>query len=370
MLLDRIDVPERAMSEISTLPIGTRHHSASVLPGTDGDALTWLAMGQRASLEFARLTTPMWDPVGMPGDRTPAPDIDPFVWLHRGAALLERADPVLVRALHHAASSSRPVIVVRGLPASPAAPATPYDGVVDPAASGQAIINLHAVAGCLGLHPVAYAREAASTLHAVCPLSKARGEVSSHGFDSALPPHTDYADRPIDEPVRDQSPAAAALVFAVERAEPETPMQCIPLHRLLSGLSPQEIAAGQLEEFLVRAPAIFGGGQPSRVRRLFLPDAGSGLRCRLNLGTMSGLTARASRLLHKIRDILADVAMTETIQVQRGDIVIMDNQRTLHRRGSFTPRWDGADRYFIRMSAVHDCRIGLATDPGRPWIWS
>ena len=57
-------------------------------------------------------------------------------------------------------------------------------------------------------------------------------------------------------------------------------------------------------------------------------------------------------------------------KLRRGDVVIMDNQRTLHRRGAFTPRWDGTDRYFIRMSAVHDCRTGLAADPGRPWIWS
>jgi hypothetical protein len=198
----------------------------------------------------------------------------------------------------------------------------------------------------------------------------ALGEASSHGFDAALPPHTDYADRPIDEPIRDQSPAAAALAFAVERAEPATPMRCIPASRLLSLLSPEQIAVGCLEEFAVRAPALFGGSQSGRARRLFLPNARSGVRCRLNLGTMAGLTPRASLLLHEIREILSDATNVETIHVRRGDIVIMDNQRTFHRRASFTPRWDGTDRYFIRMSAVHDCRAGLAADPWRPWIWS
>jgi hypothetical protein len=187
--------------------------------------------------------------------------------------------------------------------------------------------------------------------------------------------HTDYADRPIDEPIRDQSPAAAALAFAVERAELATPMQCVPAHRLWSLLSPEQIAAGCLEEFAVRAPALFGGSQSGRARRLFLPDSRSpnsrsGIRCRLNLGTMTGLTPRATRLLHEIREILSDATMIETIHVRRGDIVIMDNQRTFHRRASFTPRWDGTDRYFIRMSAVHDCSAGLAADPRRPWIWS
>jgi hypothetical protein len=201
-------------------------------------------------------------------------------------------------------------------------------------------------------------------------MTKARGEVSSHGFDAALPLHTDYADRPIDEAVRDQSPAAAVLAFAVERAEPAIPMECLPARRLLSALSPEQIHVGSLEEFAVRAPAIFGGGQPRRVRRLFLPDPRSGVRCRLNFGTMTGVTVRASRLLREIREILSDETMIERIDVRRGDIVIIDNQRTLHRRASFAPRWDGTDRYFIRMSAVRDYRAGLSSDPRRPWIWS
>jgi hypothetical protein len=48
----------------------------------------------------------------------------------------------------------------------------------------------------------------------------------------------------------------------------------------------------------------------------------------------------------------------------------MDNQRVLHRRASFAPRWDGTDRYFIRASAVRDPLAGMPADPRRPWIWS
>jgi hypothetical protein len=369
MLLNQIDSPGPLVSDVPPPPSDTSYGSITRRPD-DGVAISWLTMLGRAAQEFACSTEIMWDAVGVPHDRPPAPDIDPSSWLHRGAALLEHADPELVRALHEAAASTSPVIVVRGLPISVVPPTTPYDGVVDLTASRQAIINLHAVVGCLGLHPVAYVKESASTLHAVCPVSKARGEASSRGFDTSLPAHTDYADRPIDEPVQDQSPAATVLAFAVERAEPETPMQCISLPRLLSVLSPEQIAVGHREEFLVRAPPIFGSGHPSRLRRLFLADSGAGIRCRLNLGTMHGLTRRAARLLHEIREVLADAGMIETIHVRRGDIVIMDNQRTLHRRGSFTPRWDGTDRYFMRMSAVHDCRTGLATNLRRPWIWS
>src|SRR6202020_2207361 len=106
------------------------------------------------------------------------------------------------------------------------------------------------------------------------PTRGARGQASSRGFDAALPFHTDYADRPIDEATVDQSPAAAAaLLFAVERAEPATPMQCVALPRLLAELSPRQIRIACAPEFAVDAPDIFGGGKAARIRRLLLPDA-------------------------------------------------------------------------------------------------
>jgi hypothetical protein len=322
-------------------------------------AILWLNVAESESRAFAQMTAAS----RMAWDENPA------AWSGQSAAALERAARTLVRSLR-AAWRARPVIVVRGLPVAPIPPVTPYGGVVDVTASRQSIINLGAVLACLNLHPVAYAGEATSVLHAVCPVSRAAGEVSSHGFDAALPFHTDYADRPIDEPVVDRSPAAAALGFAVERAEPAIPMECVPTARLMRALSPGQIAIGRREEFVVQAPAIFGGGQSAQIRRLFPGDTGPGFRCRLNLGRMTGATARAARLLREIHDILSGEIVTDEIHVRRGDIVVMDNRRTIHRRASFTPRWDGTDRYFIRMSATRDPLARLPSDPRRPWVWT
>jgi hypothetical protein len=362
MSLSRISFGERDVSDFPSPPA-----AASV---DDAAGVLWLTVGGSAARGFASMTERMRQAVLDPGPRQPAPDQAPSVWLERAAAALKQVAPDLVRSLRHAASSACPVLVVRGLPSEPDAPATPYDGHVALAESFQAIMNLHAVVASLGLHPIAYTGESASTLHAVCPVAAARGQASSHGFDAALPFHTDYADRPIDEPVLDQSPAAAALAFAVERARADVPMECVPARVLLSRLTPEQIDAGRSEEFAVSAPDLFGGGKPPHLRRLFLPDGASGFRCRLNLGKMVGMTARASRLLHEIRDILSDAAQTGRIHVRRGDVVVMDNQRAIHRRATFKPRWDGTDRYFIRMSAAADPHAGLASDPLRPWLWS
>lgn len=335
---------------------------ASVPPYPASDAeVHWSFVPGQAALRFARVSEPMTRAMGEDGAGQ-----NPRLWLDRALLAARAAMPSLTRLLRHAGADRQPVVVVRGLPVDPSPPATPYDGSVDPAASARSIINLHTVAAALGLHPIAYAGESASVLHAVCPVRAAWGEASSHGFDTALPFHTDYADRPIDVAEAGQSPAASALIFAIERAEAAIPMECVPLWRLLERLTAEQIHVGRQAEFAVRAPAIFHGGAVTRTRRLFLGDG----RCRLNLGRMTGKTARAARLLDDLRNILADDAMVTHIPVRRGDIVVIDNHRAIHRRAAFTPRWDGTDRYFIRMSAVPDPASGIAADPNRPWIWS
>jgi Taurine catabolism dioxygenase TauD, TfdA family len=362
MLLERISFDESAKFSIAVA-----HDPVVMGRGVADPSLLWLNVAENVSRTFGDATSPLRGLALTAGEAKYSPDRNPPLWLSYGVSALSVADAGLVGSLRHAASAACPVIVVRGLPSDAVSPTTPYDGVVDLTESYRAIINLHAVVGSLGLHPVAYAKENSSTLHAVCPVTGGRGKISSHGYDTASPFHTDYADRPIDEPRCDQSPAAAALAFAVERAELATPMEYVPVCRLLSVLSAEQIRTGHLDEFSVRAPAIFCDGQATRVRRLFLARDD---RCRLNLGTMTGLTPRASRLLGEIREILSDESLVERIHVRRGDVVVMDNQRVVHRRASFAPRWDGTDRYFVRMSAVRDPRAGLSEDPRRPWIWS
>lgn len=337
--------------------------SFAIVPSLSASDATvhWSWVPDAEARRFAQVSEPLRLAMGEDG-----PDQSPRRWLDRTLLAARRTMPSLTGSLAGGGPVRLPVRVVRGLPVDPSPPATPYDGAIDPAASSRSIINLHAVAAVLRLHPIAYAGENASVLHAVCPVRAAVGEVSSHGFDTALPCHTDYADRPIDVAAAGQSPAASALIFAIERAELAIPMECVPVRRLLETLTPEQIRIGTRAEFAVRAPAIFHGGQATHTRCLFLPDG----RCRLNLGRMTGLTARAARLLNDLRAILADGALMTRIPVRRGDVVVIDNHRAIHRRAAFTPRWDGTDRYFIRVSAVSDPASGIAADPSRPWVWS
>jgi hypothetical protein len=229
------------MSMVTTLEqTAPRHQQVkSVAPPIgcrDPDAAVWLTMDGPSSRAFAEMTHA-------------APDAD-------AAAALDRAGPGFTRLLRSAAAAKSPVIVARGLFADPVPPVTPYDGVVDPKASRRAMLNLRAILGSLGLHPIAYEGESTAVVHAVCPTIGARGQLSSRGFDAALPFHTDYADRPIDEPVSDRSPAAAVLGFVVERAEVATPMEVVPgasaVRRLVGGTNPRG-SSGRVRRSRARA---------------------------------------------------------------------------------------------------------------------
>jgi hypothetical protein len=141
------------MSSAATLERTTPLHQRvkSVIPHVewrDLDAVVRLTMDGPASRGFAEMTR-----------AASAAD---------AVAALDRAAPGFARALRRAGVAESPVIVARGLLADFVPPPTPYDGRVDPTASRRAILNLHAVLGSLGLHPIAYDGESAAVAHAVC----------------------------------------------------------------------------------------------------------------------------------------------------------------------------------------------------------
>lgn len=59
-----------------------------------------------------------------------------------------------------------------------------------------------------------------------------------------------------------------------------------------------------------------------------------------------GLTDEANKLTQKIIDIYYEDR--EHVILQSGDILIINNHRSVHGRSSFTPNYDGYDRFIIR----------------------
>lgn len=67
---------------------------------------------------------------------------------------------------------------------------------------------------------------------------------------------------------------------------------------------------------------------------------------------MEALTPEAESALEALKDAVAQVY--RGVKLSTGDLLCIDNRRTVHGRSSFTPRYDGFDRWLQRAFVVRD----------------
>ncbi|MEU6212522.1 MULTISPECIES: TauD/TfdA family dioxygenase [unclassified Streptomyces] len=82
------------------------------------------------------------------------------------------------------------------------------------------------------------------------------------------------------------------------------------------------------------------------------PETGPDLRVDFH-GTV-GTTPAARAALAELEE--AVLASLRGIVLRPGELIILDNRRTVHGRTGFTPRYDGADRWLRRSFALADLR--------------
>jgi L-asparagine oxygenase len=71
---------------------------------------------------------------------------------------------------------------------------------------------------------------------------------------------------------------------------------------------------------------------------------------------MAAMTPEAQAALDALKDAIASVY--RGVKLNTGDLLCIDNRRTVHGRSSFTPRYDGFDRWLQRSFVVRD--LGLS----------
>lgn len=74
---------------------------------------------------------------------------------------------------------------------------------------------------------------------------------------------------------------------------------------------------------------------------------------------MHGVTKESQELLDKV--VQTYIAYRDGVNLQAGDLLLLDNPRAMHGRSQFTPRFDGKDRFIARGFVVRDRR--------RLWPW-
>jgi L-asparagine oxygenase len=71
-----------------------------------------------------------------------------------------------------------------------------------------------------------------------------------------------------------------------------------------------------------------------------------------DLDLMTGLTPEATEALAQMR--AAANATKNYARLSVGDLLLVDNRRSVHSRSEFMPRWDGRDRWLQRCYVSRD----------------
>jgi len=285
-----------------------------------------------------------------------------------GSRLLQNTISEELSAVIENVENGSPVTILRGLSPREQPASTPYDGVVKQNQSKFGVMTLLGLIRSINFRSYAYESENnGKLLRAVCPKKGAENEVHAQSTKK-LGAHIDGAFRPLINSVGGLSPAPHLMIFWVERNASKIPMQFVGIDQVVKMLPTELVIAGFAPEFQIQSgdswnEKITQTGTPA----LFMGDDGL-LYCKINLITMKGMTKRAKRFINSINNLVDQTPIVEPADVSRGDLVVLNNVRSLHLRSAYQPNWDGNDRFLIRSFATRNLDIGTSVSAtNRVW---
>lgn len=215
--------------------------------------------------------------------------------------------------------------------------------------------------------PFSYTQERnGAVIHNVRPSKKNETNISSDSSAIILDLHNENIYHPVQPDYllltglrRDPSGRAKTLVLGVDE--------------ILPRLSAEDIA--ELSEFRFRTSVDYNFGNHDA-------DRGNGPLIRVLFGNamspmiayddeyVAGTTERAQAALDRLRRVLHE-HMSE-IDLGPGDILLLDNLKTVHGRTAFKARYDGTDRWLQRLLVTRDLRRAemLLGETARTVSWS
>lgn len=246
---------------------------------------------------------------------------------------------------------------------------TPYSGKVEINKLKDLVLQMFGTIGVMDNFPILYKDENENIIRAVAPRIDSYHERSSQSPYTDLDWHVDAAYRPIMKK-NQLSPMPDYLIFGiVHKGHENLPIIYVTLKDILSQLNGEDIAIGLSPEFSVLSADSFANRIVTKDIALLVKDDNYLFHSRITLQNAKPQTARAAYFLQKIKSILTQPIIQNRVNVEAGDIVILNNKTTLHKRDSYQPKWDGKDRYFIRVYSVKDLNQGICTDSEKQWEW-
>ncbi|MCP1438420.1 hypothetical protein J3D56_001856 [Erwinia persicina] len=211
-----------------------------------------------------------------------------------------------------------------------------------------ALLSAHFEAG---LWPVVYQGENNGHLiRHVCPMMKAEDKISSQGGKYDFYPHVDNPDLPItgETPFSTLGNCPDTLTLLCLRREDNVRTSLLKLDSVIALLSEETKFILTQPFFKVDRPASFEGNASVEGVPVLVAESGVWYS-RFDWHNTSGMNPEAENALKIMRELTLDRSLWFDAPLNPGDAITFLNQRTMHTRNAFQPRFDGTDRWLLRV---------------------
>ncbi len=247
-------------------------------------------------------------------------------------------------------------LIIRGLPVDSHLPPTPYTGnasLFDIKLASSLNIALY---NALGIFPVTYKGENDGRLFRdVVPKSYATNEKSSLGSKYTLGMHVDDCHLALVPETSRTSLSIAPEYLSLfgMRCDLRVATKISFLDEVVKRLDRDTIEVLKKSLFELTLPDSFSVREKYTLPILVQDEVGT-YYSRFDKEYTNPLTEEARSAFAKFEETLYGNGLVNNIFLQGGDFLIFKNQRVTHSREAFQARFDGTDRWLMRLFGVND----------------
>ena len=263
------------------------------------------------------------------------------------------------------------IIRICGLPFDLSLPETPYGGYAENEDVPVACVMQIALFSVAGIMQISYNRKNKGRLFRhVVPTRASAAKVSSHGSKFTLDMHVSNPILPITpEETNGVSASPEILSFYGLHSDPDVFTEVVELDEVLEHLTPAQIEALQKKDYLFRMPSSFGGSEIKGPFAIIGKKDGRFYN-RTDMDTVIPTSFEALQILNAFMQATKKVRNLHRFQLGAGDMLFFKNQRTLHARQKFEVRYNGLDRWMMRLYGTAAPERHHLTDGQEPFVGS
>jgi L-asparagine oxygenase len=216
--------------------------------------------------------------------------------------------------------------------------------------------TLLAIAQCFG-EPVGYAPEMQGHIvQDIFPIPGRETEQISTSSETLLLLHTESSFHP-------HRPKYLFLLCL--RGDENAKTVYVPIRSVLNKLDKETLQILRRDEFTFEIDASFleGGAKATTLTMPILSGTDLEFNFTYDEYFTKATTPEAWVALQKLKDEIQNNVQYHTLKA--GQMMVIDNERVIHGRTSFTPRYDGTDRWLQRTSVVTDLSRSVLERDGR-----